>query len=157
MEGTLCLQQEEKKMNLDSIKVSIKVHEGYRDTIYLDSLGKATIGYGHLITPQDSFEEGVQYDKELLEALFEKDFNNAKEQMESFCATYKLDIPDEVKGVLLEMIFQLGIGTLHKFKKFIAALQENNWINAADEMIDSRWHQQTPERCKALANRIRSI
>ena len=77
--------------------------------------------------------------------------------MESFCATYKLDIPDEAKGVLLEMIFQLGIGTLHKFKKFIQALKDNHWINAADEMIDSRWHQQTPERCKKLANRIRIV
>ncbi len=156
MERTLCLQQKKEKMNLESIKVSIKIHEGFRNSIYADSLGKKTIGYGHLITPNDTFEEGVEYDKEILEEVFEQDFANAKQQMESFCKEYRLDIPDEIKGVLLEMIFQLGIGTLHKFKKFIKALQDKNWNNAADEMIDSRWHQQTPERCKTLANRVRS-
>lgn len=143
-------------MNIESIKISIKIHEGFRNSIYADSLGKQTIGYGHLITPNDTFEEGVEYDKEILEAVFEQDFANAKQQMESFCKEYDLTIPDEIKGVLLEMIFQLGIGTLHKFKKFIQALQDKNWNNAADEMIDSRWHQQTPERCKTLANRVRS-
>lgn len=143
-------------MNLESVKVSIKIHEGFRNSVYADSLGKKTIGYGHLLTPQDDFEEGVEYDKELLEEVFNQDFDNAKQQMESFCKEYKLNIPDAIQGILLEMIFQLGIGTLHKFKKFIQALQENNYNNAADEMIDSRWHQQTPERCKALSNRVRS-
>lgn len=143
-------------MNLESVKVSIKIHEGFRNSVYADSLGKKTIGYGHLLTPQDDFEEGVEYDKELLEEVFNQDFDNAKQQMESFCKEYKLNIPDAIQGILLEMIFQLGIGTLHKFKKFIQALQDNNYNNAADEMIDSRWHQQTPERCKALSNRVRS-
>lgn len=143
-------------MNLESVKVSIKIHEGFRNSVYADSLGKKTIGYGHLLTPQDDFEEGVEYDKEILEEVFNQDFDNAKQQMESFCKEYKLNIPDAIQGILLEMIFQLGIGTLHKFKKFIQALQENNYNNAADEMIDSRWHQQTPERCKALSNRVRS-
>ena len=114
-----------------------------------------TIGYGHLCT-EDFWEDDKEYDKDFLEKIFDQDFANAKTQMESFCKEYNLNIPDEIRGILLEMIFQLGIGTLHKFKKFIKALQENNWNNAADEMIDSRWHQQTPERCKTLANRVRN-
>ena len=45
------------------LKKRIRDHEGFRDTPYLDSLGKATIGYGHLITDEDEFENGKQYSK----------------------------------------------------------------------------------------------
>ena len=57
-------------MSLENLKIRIKLHEGFRDTVYLDSLGKATIGYGHLVTYKDKFEEGKKYSKEFLDELF---------------------------------------------------------------------------------------
>ncbi len=59
----------------EDLKARIKKHEGFLAKVYLDSLGKATIGYGHLLTEEDDFVEGVIYDKDILEALFEKDWN----------------------------------------------------------------------------------
>ena len=41
-------------MNLEEIKSEIKKEEGFRDTVYDDHLGFATIGYGHLIKPSDN-------------------------------------------------------------------------------------------------------
>jgi GH24 family phage-related lysozyme (muramidase) len=35
------------------LKNRIKEHEGFRNQIYLNPLGKETIGYGHLITATD--------------------------------------------------------------------------------------------------------
>ena len=58
----------------DKVKERIKKHEGFRNKIYLDSLGKATIGYGHLITKKDNFIQGKEYSKQELDELFEKDF-----------------------------------------------------------------------------------
>ena len=46
-------------MNYDDLKARIKEHEGFRDQVYKDSLGFATIGYGHLVLPNDPYEEGV--------------------------------------------------------------------------------------------------
>ena len=40
-------------MDYKAVKDRIKKHEGFRNTVYLDSLGKATIGYGHLLTEED--------------------------------------------------------------------------------------------------------
>ena len=48
-------------MNIEKIKEEIKEEEGYRDTMYRDHLGFATIGYGHLVLPSDKFKEGVKY------------------------------------------------------------------------------------------------
>ncbi len=36
-----------------------------------DLIGKATIGYGHLLTEEDDFVEGVIYDKDILEENFD--------------------------------------------------------------------------------------
>ena len=42
-------------MSKESLKEKIKIHEGFRSMIYLDSLGKKTIGFGHLIVHEDDF------------------------------------------------------------------------------------------------------
>jgi len=144
-------------MKREGIAVRIKVHEGFRDTVYLDHLGNRTIGYGHLVTKDEKWEDGVQYSKEELEELFMEDFREAVALMELFCREHELDVPESVKGILIEMMFQLGPVRVSKFKKMIAALKEKHYEKAADEMIDSRWHQQTPERCEGLAKVMRNV
>ena len=39
----------------------IKKHEGFVNKIYKDSLGKATIGYGHLVLADEQWEDGKEY------------------------------------------------------------------------------------------------
>lgn len=142
-------------MSLEQLKIRIKLHEGFRDTVYEDSLGKATIGYGHLVTYKDDFEEGKKYPKELLDELFDKDFQNAVDQADFFIKSNELEINDTAKEVIIEMVFQLGIGNVNKFKNMIKALQEKDYVTAGDEMIQSRWYKQTKERCQKLADIMR--
>tara|TARA_B100000035_G_scaffold127969_1_gene108772 strand:- start:2499 stop:2930 length:432 start_codon:yes stop_codon:yes gene_type:complete len=133
-----------------SVKERIKEHEGFRDTVYLDSLGKRTVGYGHLCV-EDHWEDGKKYDKEYLDEIFDKDFQNAADQCEDLCNDYELELPETITDVLIEMIFQLGIGNVMKFKKMIAALQEQDFETASLEMLDSRWATQTPSRAEKLS------
>mgnify|MGYP001357505481 FL=1 len=133
-----------------TVKERIKEHEGFRDTVYLDSLGKRTVGYGHLCV-EDHWEDGKKYDKEYLDEIFDKDFQNAADQCEDLCNDYELDLPETITDVLIEMIFQLGIGNVMKFKKMIAALQEKDFETASLEMLDSRWASQTPSRAEKLS------
>ena len=141
-------------MDYTSLKNRIKKHEGFRNTVYLDSLGKATIGYGHLLTEDDDFEEGIQYDKSLLENLFDKDFNrsayNAEQLLEG------IDICDTAREIIVEMVFQLGIGGVSKFKKMFEALRKKDYNEAAKQMLDSQWRVQTPKRCEELSDLMRS-
>ena len=37
----------------DALRDQVRHHEGVRTTMYLDTLGKATIGIGHLILPHE--------------------------------------------------------------------------------------------------------
>ena len=45
----------------DSLREQVRHHEGVRTQMYLDSLGNATIGIGHLILPheRERYAEGV--------------------------------------------------------------------------------------------------
>jgi len=141
-------------MDYKAVKERIKKHEGFRNTVYLDSLGKATIGYGHLLTEDDDFEEGIQYDKSLLEVLFDKDFNrsayNAEQLLEG------IDICDTAREIIVEMVFQLGIGGVSKFKKMFEALRKKDYNEAANQMLDSQWIVQTPKRCQELSDLMRT-
>lgn len=135
---------------MKNLKDRIKEHEGYRSKVYLDSLGKRTVGFGHLCV-EDFWEDDKEYDKELLENIFEKDFQNAFEQVENLCNDYDLDITPTATEVLIEMVFQLGIGNVKKFRRMIAALQEQDYETASVEMLDSRWAEQTPARAEELS------
>ena len=135
-------------------KQRIKSHEGFSPTVYEDTLGYKTVGYGHLVTLKDDFIVGEIYSPEQLQGVFEEDyniaFNNAHDLIED------KDIPYDpmVESVLIEMAFQLG---LPRLKKFIKCLQEEDYNKAADEMIDSRWAKQTPARAYELSTLIRNI
>lgn len=142
-------------MSLEGLKIRIKVHEGFRDVVYEDSLGKATIGYGHLVTYKDKFEPGKKYSKEMLDELFEADFQEAVNNADYFIKSNELEINDIARQVIIEMVFQLGIGNVNKFKNMIKALQEKDYKTAGDEMINSRWYKQTKERCQKLADIMR--
>ena len=142
-------------MSKDTLKEKIKIHEGFRDTIYLDTLNKKTIGYGHLIVHEDKFIEGKAYPKEELEALFDKDFEKGWNLMIQFCEVNNLrSISDDAKEILCEMIFQMGYSGVGKFKNMIKALQNRDYTKASIEMLDSRWAKQTPNRAKELSDHM---
>ena len=141
-------------MNYDDLKARIKEHEGFRDQVYKDSLGFATIGYGHLVLPNDPYEEGVTYSKEDLEKVFDGDFDTACSNANQLIKD--LPLHHQAKCVLIEMVFQLGIGGVSKFKNMWKALGEGDYQTASEEMLDSRWAKQTPSRAEGLSEIMKS-
>ena len=139
-------------MNIKNFtKDSIKSHEGFRLNPYECTEGFLTGGYGHKILEG----EEVPTTKEGWEALFDKDFEKAWSDMEILCETHNLPENEEMMSILCEMIFQLGFTGVSKFKKMIKALQEENMEEASNQMKQSKWYVQTPNRCVALAERMR--
>ena len=57
----------------DALTARVQDHEGLRTQMYLDSLGKATIGIGHLIQPheRERYAEGVEISMDEVNELFE--------------------------------------------------------------------------------------
>ena len=142
-------------MNYDKLIESVKKHEGFRDHVYLDSLSKRTVGFGHLCV-EDHWEDGKKYDKEYLEDILEKDLQSAIDQTEDMCKD--LTITDDAKSIICEMIYQLGGNGVSKFKNMWKALKEDppNYFEAHVQMLDSRWAKQTPGRAHEMAEKMQS-
>ena len=141
-------------MSYNDLKARIKEHEGFVPKIYKDQLGFKTIGFGHLVLPTDKFAEGVTYKKKDLEEVFDSDFNTAKSNANQLISG--LPIHHQAKCVIIEMVFQLGIGGVSKFKKMWKALKQNDYHTASEEMLDSKWAKQTPKRAEELSGVMKS-
>ena len=138
-------------------KKRIKQHEGFSPTVYEDTLGYKTIGYGHLVTIKDEFEIGKIYSPEELEGVFESDYKIAHNNAQNLIEDENIPFHPTVESILIEMSFQLGLPRLKKFVNFIQGLKDQDYNKAADEMIDSRWAKQTPNRAYGLSEMIRGI
>jgi len=142
-------------MNYDKLIESVKKHEGFRDTVYRDTLNKRTVGFGHLCV-EDHWEDGKKYDKEYLEKILKEDLQYAINQGEGMCQDLK--ISDDAKFLIIEMIFQLGSSGVQKFRKMWDALKEDppNYFEAHVQMLDSRWAKQTPNRAGEMSEKMQS-
>lgn len=132
---------------IDTLAERIKRHEGYRLTPYKDTEGILTVGYGRNL-------EAVPFSPAEVELMFETDLRRAIEATEKFIFYDKLN--DARKGVLIEMIFQMGARGVMGFKKFRDYSMRQLWDKAADEMLDSKWATQTPGRAQRLAEIYRA-
>jgi lysozyme len=55
------------------------------------------------------------------------------------------------------MMFNMGRPRLSRFKLMQAAIDNKDFNEAAEQMIDSRWHDQVPNRAKRLVKRMRAL
>ena len=143
-------------MNLERLMESVKKHEGYRIKVYLDTLGKRTVGVGHLCV-EDFWEDDKEYEEKFLMEILAEDLQNAikgaRELKEEHSCT---DIDEIAQEILVEMVFQLGKNGVSKFRNMWKALAEKNYIGASFEMLDSKWAKQTPNRAKSMAELMKS-
>lgn len=146
-------------MNKDRLREELAEDEGCKFEIYLDHLGLPTCGIGHLIREQD--EEygqpvGTPVSEERVRRLFNLDIIVTLEDCNRLFPDFA-ELPEEAQLIIANMCFQLGFPRLYKFKLFIEAINVRDWQKAADEMVDSRWHDQVPNRAKRLVGRMRNL
>ena len=135
-------------MSFKKLKFRIKKNEGYSAKPYKDQLGFYTIGYGHLIRKKEKNYFFKNYKKKHFEELFLKDFNKALIDYKLFL--YKKNHKLNEQELLIEMLFQLGLTGVSKFKKMLYFLNKKQKFMASLEMLDSLWYLQTPYRVENL-------
>ncbi len=144
-------------MDMDRLLESVKKHEGYRNKVYLDTLGKRTVGVGHLCV-EDFWEDDKEYEEKFLMTILEHDLQTAiKGAKELMAENGCMDMDEVAEEIIIEMIFQLGKTGVSKFKNMWKALSELNYVGASYEMLDSKWAKQTTNRANGMADTMKSI
>ena len=130
---------------------TLRVAEGFRGRPYQDTVGVWTVGYGFNLEarpmPEMIAEVWLAY------ILFELD-----EQMdEEFSWWANLD--PQRKSALLDMAYNLGFGGFKKFKRTIKHIENEEWGQAAQSILNSKAARQHKEwgnpRYEYIAAKIR--
>jgi len=127
----------------------IKHHEGFRSRVYKCTEGYDTIGYGFAI-------KDLEIDEDIAEMILMRKLDDLMNRIQKTFVWWR-SAEDEVKDVVVEMCYQLGLSGFSKFKKTIKYLETKQYGKASVEMLDSRWAKQTPNRAIELSNIIKNL
>ena len=138
--------------DLDNLKEMIIKHEGYEPRVYKCPNGFDTIGYGFAI--KDLF-----MDKEIADFILDKKIRGILAGIEANddWDQWFWDKPQNVKEVLVNMIYQIGFSGVRKFRKTIQYIKDDSFLLASEEMLDSKWAKSdSPNRAKELSEIVKS-
>lgn len=123
----------------------IKKEEGFCSKPYNDILGVSTIGYGF-----------TEIERDEAEAVLKIKVDKLYSKLIAYLVKEEITLDEYRTSVLLDMMFQLGFWGTLAFKKMWKAIKNMDYDEASKQMLDSKWHQQTPERCELQAKRMKN-
>lgn len=122
--------------------------EGFRPNMYLDTLHVPTIGVGFnletILMPKHVAR--VWLDSILCDLLSELSASH----------DWFIELNEARQIVIVDMCYQMGVAGMLKFKKMIDALKAEKWEVAANELMDSRYADQTQNRAMRNAEILRT-
>lgn len=144
-------------MNIVKLRSDLTRDEGVVHKVYLDHLGLPTFGIGHLITPEDpeyGLEVGTPVSEERVVEAFNEDIEDTIKDTKALYPNFDF-LPETIQHVLLNMLFNMGMSRLRKFRRMNEAVSTFNWYNMWIEMKDSRWYRQVTNRAERMRNDVR--
>jgi len=146
-------------MDLDKLQEQLAEDEGCKYEIYLDHLGYKTFGVGHLVRatdPENDMDVGTEVSKERVDECFKTDIAITIEDCNVLYTNFN-DIPEEAQLILANMMFNLGRPRLSRFLNLKVAVDDEDWMEASTEMMDSKWARQVPNRAERLCKRMEKL
>ena len=137
-------------MNEKLIKM-LKKHEGVETHAYHCSENKVTIGVGRNVDKSG----GLGLSDDEVNYLLQNDIDRVSVELDSEYGWFD-DLDDVRQDAMIDISFNLGQTRLRAFKKALAAMDEGDWGEAADQFMDSRWSAQVGNRAKELTEMIRT-
>ena len=111
----------------------IKKFEGLELSKYKDAVGLWTIGYGHLIRPEETFDRRLT--EEEAESLLRKDLQEAEKGIKRLVS---VPLTENQFDALVSFVFNVGIGRLAS-STLLRKLNANDYAGAASELL--KWNK----------------
>lgn len=141
-----------KNLNMSRIITMLRNEEGVKNRPYRDHLGYLTIGVGHLMDErkggslpdwaQDELAFNGFLSDEAIDRLLSEDILRTVNALPEWMK----DLDPVRYAVMVDMAFQMGVGGLLGFKNTLAHVQAGRYRQAANNMKQSLWYRQTPNR-----------
>lgn len=133
-----------------NLRNQIVEFEGWKHEAYPDPLtGGEPITIGCGATGPDIFL-GLMWSDEKISQRLSDDIAKCLFDLQAALPWFA-HISAERQAVLANMRFQMGLKGLMQFRKMLAAMRDDRWADAANEMRHSKWYTQTRKRAERLA------
>ena len=138
-------------MNIPQLKKQIIAHEGMKLELYKCTAGYWTIGVGRNLSSRGiSVETAVD--------MLDEDIEICISELDKVCPWWR-EGTDARQHALIDLHFNLGINTLLSFKKTMdlwkkAVHGKVSWSQVAEELLNSKYAEQLPNRSKTIATMI---
>jgi GH24 family phage-related lysozyme (muramidase) len=150
---------------LSRIKDLIERHEGREHNVYNDTAGHPTIGVGFNLDREGAREAiealGLNYNDvrsgvaslndAQIDTLFDSDVRQSIESAQQEVSNFD-DLTPDRQAVVTDMVFNLGAAGFAEFHNTIDAIENGDWETASEEMLDSVWASQVPDRAQEDAD-----
>ena len=134
----------------------VALREGYRNDVYVDSVGKPTVGIGHLVTSSDNLKVGDKISDATVAALFQADSASAMTAARSQAAQAGISDPNFIP-YLASVNFQLGTGWTVTFPDTWGMIVNGDYKGAANALYGTRWSIQSPIRVQDFQDALRNL
>ena len=146
-------------MDLEKLKEQLIIDEGVKYETYLDY--HATKTSCTCLTcrgddPEYDLPLGTKISEERVTELFEQDIQSVIMDCKKVYDDWD-KLPEPVKQIIANMMFNLGLPRYSRFRKHIQAVMDGNWQESANQMRDSRWYRQVTNRAERLCKRMEEV
>lgn len=131
---------------LQKLTDDLKRHEGYRDRVYLDTMGNPTFGYGHHLWV------GSRINDIIAEEFLKMDIADTVNDFWKIAKKYRDKLNPARRRVIMNMLFNMGLPKVLGFRLMWAAIEKKDWPGAKREIINSKYAIQVGQRAIELAN-----
>lgn len=160
--------------NINLLREQLVLNEGLKLKPYTCTAGKRTIGIGRNFqdvpfsvqecvvlfgTSSISFNNADKalskgITKEQAFMLLDNDIKKCVKQLEKQSFWDAVSDSDERSRAIIDLCFNMGIGTLLTFKNTLKFIEEKDWKNAAENLVKSKWYGQVGDRGKRIVTLI---
>ena len=125
--------------------------EGFSDKPYYCSQGYPTIGIGLKIGPKNAPLSNYTFrvSKKVAQAFLEEEIVKIREAISSYPWFTKSN--EARQNILISMAYQMGVKGLLSFTNTLKFIENEHYIEAASNMLKSKWATQTPNRARRHA------
>ncbi len=133
-------------MSADGLAV-LRRHEGFRDRVYIDTVGRPTIGYGWNLDSDPIYREVADLQMVMKLADLEAKLLSSYD--------WYPNLSQARKDVVLNMCYNLGFEGFSKFHNTIWLIANSRFEEASIEMMKSKWAGQIGNRSITLSQALK--
>jgi GH24 family phage-related lysozyme (muramidase) len=129
------------------LKAQLTIDEDKRNRLYVDTVGKVSIGVGRNLTDKGISDNACDF-------LLEEDIDETEAAADRLFPWWR-GMSDARQEAFLNWLFNVGPGTAQTFVNTLRALKEQRWEDAALGYENSKWFKQVGARAERIVAKIR--